>query len=713
MTAKPSDPYVSDIAVADREGDLLRRWPFAARIADTLATRSDSASLVVGVYGRWGEGKTTVLEFIERRLRGHENVVTVRFNPWLFRSDDELFTGFFAELATAIESRLDSPGNRVGEFLKTYGGIVAGLGVDLSKPGEAFARTTPQQLRERLEQALEEKKKRVVILLDDIDRLDKDAVQAVFRLIKVAADFRWTSYVLALDHDIVAAALAERYPGRAEAGADFLEKIIQVPLWLPPAPRGVLQKLLFQDVDRALKDAAIELSEREARRFATEFDLRLMHRVGTPRAAKRYVNALQFVLPLLRGEVDVVDLLLVVAIQVFHPKLHAVILRNRDAVLHGGDRRSNERAEALKADIAAVVDTVSLSGAARGRAEIDLLEELFPRVKSIYSNTFYGSDWDSTWAKDKKVASERYFPRYFSSGVPIGDVPDALAAEVVATAAGNAPGAADAVRTMLAQADPDQLVQKLIDVAWNLEGDAAVGAARALIEVGQDFPHSADGFGEYFAPRGRAALLAARLVTRCPAPRDASIADVLSYGALPFALQVFRRLQPAESHRGDAHAATGLTDVEWRALGRRIADRVKAQAEGHWLLGMADGPFRLAVWRELGDPAELRAYIEESLADDPRRAIDLVRCHCVSSVSMTSGERYLEPLHPEKLHRVAELVDTGTLATLLTNSYGPPSASLDGRYVKDDAELAHSFLKLHAAASSTPTGSTGAAGGSS
>lgn len=246
--------YVSDVAVTSREADRLGRWPFAERIADTLANRSDPASLVVGVYGRWGEGKSTVLEFIAQRLTNHPNVVTVRFNPWLFTNDQELFTGFFHQVADALDRKLTTNTQRLGEMLKTYGSLFTTIGAPDGTAstamalGESLARTSPSELRTRLEKALGEQQTRIVVLLDDLDRLDKSEAQAVFRLLKVAADFQWTSYVLALDREVVAGALAERYPGRPDGGDEFLDKIIQVPLTLPSVPREALQKLFYEDV---------------------------------------------------------------------------------------------------------------------------------------------------------------------------------------------------------------------------------------------------------------------------------------------------------------------------------------------------------------------------------------------------------------------------------------------------------------------------------
>jgi hypothetical protein len=97
-----------------------------------------------------------------------------------------------------------------------------------SAPSEASLSKT----RVSIEQLLAASGKRVVILMGDIDRLDKDEIQAIFRLVKVAADFERTAYVLAFDASVVADALAERY-------ARCLHLFnVPAPLRRPRGPRG-------------------------------------------------------------------------------------------------------------------------------------------------------------------------------------------------------------------------------------------------------------------------------------------------------------------------------------------------------------------------------------------------------------------------------------------------------------------------------------------
>lgn len=203
--------YAADAPISDAADDRFRRWPFAQRVAQTIISRVDPSSIVIGIYGAWGEGKTSVLNFIEQELGRHPSgVVCVRFNPWRFRDEATLLVSFFATLAEALGRSISSQKEKIGEMLQKYGELLAplsisffGLGVS---PGKATAETGKllssvglEDLKNRIEAILKEEKKRVVILMDDIDRLDKEEIQAVLRLVKLSGDFYYAAYVLAFD----------------------------------------------------------------------------------------------------------------------------------------------------------------------------------------------------------------------------------------------------------------------------------------------------------------------------------------------------------------------------------------------------------------------------------------------------------------------------------------------------------------------------------
>ncbi|WP_394325543.1 P-loop NTPase fold protein [Methanosarcina barkeri] len=63
------------------------------------------------------------------------------------------------------------------------------------------------------------------MLMDDIDRLDKNEIQSIFKLVKLSADFYYLDYILAFDEEMVASAIGDKYGSNdIESGRNFLEK---------------------------------------------------------------------------------------------------------------------------------------------------------------------------------------------------------------------------------------------------------------------------------------------------------------------------------------------------------------------------------------------------------------------------------------------------------------------------------------------------------
>ena len=68
--------FVSDEPEVER--DYFKRKHFAQQISNTIISRRESSGIVVGIYGKWGEEKTTKLNFIENELKRHDNIICIQ-----------------------------------------------------------------------------------------------------------------------------------------------------------------------------------------------------------------------------------------------------------------------------------------------------------------------------------------------------------------------------------------------------------------------------------------------------------------------------------------------------------------------------------------------------------------------------------------------------------------------------------------------------------
>ena len=160
---------------------------------------------------------------------------------------------------------------------------------------------------------------RIVVLIDDIDRLRQEEIREVVKLVRLTGDFPNIIYVLAFDRLRVEAALGED----RESGRAYLEKIIQVSYDVPSAHAPDIGKLLMVEVARAT--SGLEHGPFNAQDWTNVFAKIIRPLFKTPRDIRRYVNALPPTLRVLGVEVAFADVLALEAIRVLQPEVYALL----------------------------------------------------------------------------------------------------------------------------------------------------------------------------------------------------------------------------------------------------------------------------------------------------------------------------------------------------------------------------------------------------
>jgi predicted KAP-like P-loop ATPase len=702
-----SDVYHSDAPLSDPDQDDFDRLPFARRIAETITTRNDPASLCIGIYGKWGEGKTTVLKFIEKELAPHENVQIIHFNPWRFRTEDDLFVGFFGALAGGIGKSLKSKHDRATEAIAPYAKILgsASIGVGVPMVGSInvsaaqltrslleSASADVETLKSRLEKLIKETKKKLVIVVDDTDRMDRKQIHAVFKLIKACGDFLYTIYVLAFDDNAVAAALATEYSGGdTPAGYDFLEKIVQVPLRLPAASETSLRRFFLSEVDRVLAATKKKLSEDQIYSFVDGFDRGFSRAVTTPRMAKRYGNALSFGLPLLAGEVSTVDFLLIEAMRVFFPTLYDFVKFNSETVL---DPPTDYNKQATVDRVTKGIDTVEAEYRTDARR---LLSMLFPRLESVFGNMIYSSESEIGWAKEKRVCSRQYFQRYFSYAIAKGDVSDRRIDELCATAEQrDATAVAQQLKDLMVAKQAESVLTNLWNRVDELSADAAAVIAKELALYGGVF--SREGGFARLSTSTRAGGLVAALVERSPKGK----------ARLDVAAQILREAVPigfaAESlswfraGRDRPEAERRFSEAEAEQLCKILAERIDASADCSLIRNEANILLLMYVWSHFGRSDGPRELLQKCFQAEPTLILPYLRSAVGTAYPADGGRPHPGDFEKDAYDAVSKYIDAAIIYEALLKMFGDRlQTSPRSREVQNaDERIAQEFAVLHA-----------------
>jgi len=422
----------TDKPASSKSEDRFQRYEFAKRIASVVAAPKLDKSLIIGLYGKWGEGKTTIMNFIQQELPS--KTIIVNFNPWLFSDEQQLLRSFFKSLTNAMGVSEKKTSEKIGSLISDYsyaiGSLTHLIGIDkdaIKQMGNHLTDQSSEDLKKRIDELIIKSGKNIAVFVDDIDRLDVVEIQYVFKLVKLIGDFPRTTYILSFDDEMVSAALSPKYGGNNKiAGYNFLEKIIQVPLKIPKATKKSLSSYTLELLNNVLEINTVHLKEDEQYKFDKAFRLNFLPFMDNPRLGIRYANSFYFSLPLLKGEVNTVDLMIIEGIKIYFVELYEFIRSNGNMLLDRSDsytdyeRNKNNKDEA-KAKISAAIQIYSQD---QQTAIIRLLQSMFPQLKNVYGNMTYSDSSYIKWTNEKRICSGRYFERYFTYTVQAGDIPD-------------------------------------------------------------------------------------------------------------------------------------------------------------------------------------------------------------------------------------------------------------------------------------------------
>lgn len=352
MSKEKNNKYNSDKPINSIEEDLLGRASFSKQLGESLLDYSGEDTFVVGLFGGWGTGKTSVinmvLEEIENNTDGDEKQpIIVRFSPWNYSSHDDLVLQFLNCIKDEIDVKVDGElKEKIGNALSTYSGALNVLSlIPFAGPAVSGAATNViknlgdnlsqkkslEQSKISLEGALKELGRKIIVVIDDIDRLSDAQIQNIFRLVKQVADLPNVIYLLSMERDVVVKALdvVQQYDG-----SDYLEKIIQIPFVIPEIDKQKIQYVLFERINEIVetKDSSIVIDQEY---WSKIFMYCVRPYFGTLRDVNRFINVFRFRFNSLCNEVCLEDIIAITIFEVLNTDLYKWISKNKDAVCGG------------------------------------------------------------------------------------------------------------------------------------------------------------------------------------------------------------------------------------------------------------------------------------------------------------------------------------------------------------------------------------------
>jgi len=672
----------------DLNHDRLGYTQFAERLANVVINMNVPNGYVIGLHGRWGSGKTTVVNFILEYIKKHnenakdeaKQVEHVDFRPWIVSGHQDLMAAFFKLLseqlkpkegkvrklfyggvrttAEGADSLVDAAAT-LSVAIDPSGGVLSGLAGGFGKKAlnaalDKFLNTPSlQKAYEDLRGLLSKSSRRFLVTIDDLDRLEDDEIKSIMQMVKTIGRLPNVIYLLVYDREIVWQALDE---GVARIGPRFAEKIVQQEVELPLPGQRALLSMLDEEIKFITADG-----ESSAR---WQYIVRNgVHRwINYPRDVLRFSNALKFAWPALKGEFDSQDLVAIEGIRLFDPVAFDWIRRNRDFLFNegryfmGADEERKVSVEALKGSLPpTTVDVI-----------MELLTVLFPGQGKWFEGDRYMVRENHVASQARRgLASEAGYDSYFA----LRPSPDAVPKSTVDAVLDNLndeKAITSTLRTYLGkdnsqgQAMIGLFLQDLrIRFAVHPKPEPSQELLNALLSIGDEvlgLPWRGEMF--ILEPSGTLRFLIRDLLEAW-GEEDAGKHLITAYerSNSPFVLAdlYVDRGRELGSFPHDDPGRRVISKEDFEKLGTLLMPKIQAAADDGSLVNV---PFFWDVarsWKHLGDPAAAKEWLRKGIEADGRFTAKVVKGMLARS-SSGDGIRYSYRKEPDE-----DLYDLGTV----------------------------------------------------
>ena len=617
------------------DDDRLHRRLFAEQVAAYIHSAPVTHGLVVSAMAPWGNGKTSFLNMVVDALRPTGELI-VRFNPWMFSGTEQLVSRHLEEIRAVLLSSGDKRYDKAAEALGRYSEALATAGElpvlgEVAKAGRFALRigrraaenkqkisgNTPQEMRLSIDEALRTSGKRIVVVIDDVDRLEEQEIREVVRLVRLVADFPNTVYLMAFDRARVERALGED-------GHAYLEKIVQAPIDLPGISIGDLTSILFEDLDAAID--GLPVGPFDSAEWQNVFGMSLRPLFRSLRDVRRYVNAVPLALASVGPEVCLNDVLALEAVRVLLPTTYSLLVDAAPALTYTTSGFVAYGPDLRKAALQPAMDRL-LTDKTNASAVKELCRIVFPASRTFFENTSYGPDWVSRWRRERRVANPEILEIYLSRTLPAGTIPPSQVARLFEVLG-------DPVRLSdLLDGSSSEQVERSCGLLEAYEEDFTDDCAAALPVFMNQIPRLRSGNKAMFDVGADMAIqrLLLRIVRRLP--EEQRLVAVES--ALDHTSSLSAKLQLIQLVGHEENIGHGLVDEgDWLPL----ADNLRAEIGDASASALAEERDlgRLISWQFKDVKAGARA-VPGALQDD-RVFVRLLRSTLREQYSQTMGE---------------------------------------------------------------------------
>ena len=308
----PVDNFlVSDDPISNSEQDQVNFSPIVGKLTAILLNDKHPKSISIGLIGPWGNGKSSVIQLVKNNIDTSDQfkkneIISIHFLPYLNHNESEIINEFFTLLSNQLAPYNGMLSNQIVDYSEKLTDLYQNKNLKsfLENHITNFSKSSACELYENINKMLVETDKKIIVFIDDLDRLNQHEILQTLKLIRNTANFTNTFFVLAMDKQYVIKRLTSK--GNI-LDTKFVDKFFQLEIYLPAIENSLLKQYFITEMLRPFSPAPADLKLR-LNSTLMEPNLLFEDYVKNFRDVKRVVNQIKYDISLFKEDFSYLNL---------------------------------------------------------------------------------------------------------------------------------------------------------------------------------------------------------------------------------------------------------------------------------------------------------------------------------------------------------------------------------------------------------------------